>query len=273
MPDEPFTPDEAPPEPRPLPQPAAPWARASAEPDHPLAGLDGMRVGEDVQLRLWLGPHSRAGARYFRLYLDAGHAQSVEPVATGLAYSGTATHETAAHETDPDDAAPGHTVPSQRWVEVLDFRPALLMSDGRNVEVPAGIELQLFEALAAHVPPGGHLMVEYDSPARSGTAQALAVRVPPIATPLGALMQRVGCGVAFRDWDSAAGGRAGPRRLQGYRAQDEAHRLRRDAETIAAAQAYLDDDVDRDWAIDAICRPLAQAAIDRLTDETDRAEG
>ena len=56
-------------------------------------------------------------------------------------------------------------------------------------------------------------MAEYDSEARRVTAQALAARVPPLATPLGALMTAVGCGDAFKVWYISEGGREGPRKL------------------------------------------------------------
>ena len=58
-------------------------------------------------------------------------------------------------------------------------------------------------------------MAEYESRPRTSTARALAAGVPPVATPLGALLFDLGCGVAFRDWYISEGGREGPRKLQG----------------------------------------------------------
>ena len=82
-------------------------------------------------------------------------------------------------------------------------------------------------------------MAEYDSVARSLTARALSARVPPVATPLGALLFEVGCGVAFRDWYISEGGREGPRKLQGFRALDDDHARTRGLEAAAALEAFL----------------------------------
>ena len=75
---------------------------------------------------------------------------------------------------------------------------------------------------------------------RTSTARALAAGVPPVATPLGALLFDLGCGVAFRDWYISEGGREGPRKLQGFRATNEEHARTRGLETIAALDAFLD---------------------------------
>lgn len=220
------------------------WQRARAVPGHPLAALEGVVVGTDVTLETWLGPRNSVGAWYFRIHLVTPRTRTAEPVVFGLQNSG---------------AYPGFC-----WVEVIEYRQAVAVADGDAVEVPDGIERNIFGALAGLVPPGGHFMAEYESPSRAATAQALALRIPPLATPLGALLAEVGCGAAFRDWYIAEGGREGPRKLQGFRALDAAHEARRAREQLAALEAYLADARDIDWGVQSIARPLAQAAVTRL---------
>ncbi len=220
------------------------WQPARTQPAHPLATIDGTAVGEQVTLEAWLGPRNSVGAWYFQLHLATPRTRTAEPVVFGLQSSGP--------------------YPGFCWVEVIEYRRAVSMTDGGAVEVPDGIEFNLFRALAGLVPPGGHLMAEYESSSRSATAQALALRIPPLATPLGALLAEVGCGTAFRDWYIAEGGREGPRKLQGFRALDATHEAQRAREQLAALDAYLADERDIDWGVQSISRPLAQAAVVRL---------
>ncbi len=230
------------------------WRPLSDEPDHPIARWDGAPVGADLSLEAWLGPRNAVGANYFRLHLtsdDMGRAQ--QPVVFGLQNSGP--------------------FPGFNWVEVVEYRERLSMDDGSTVSVPAGIERLIFARLAELVPPGGHLMAEYDSQPRRMTARALTARVPPRATPLGATLAAVGCGVAFRDWYISEGGREGPRKLQGFRALDDEHEHRRDAETLAALDAFMAATGHLDWAdwdLQMSTRGLATEAIDELKSRLSR---
>ena len=107
----------------------------------------------------------------------------------------------------------------------------IALANGDQIELGTeGIE-ELFALLFAALPPGGHLMVEYDSAQRAETARALAHGVPAIATPLGGLLFRLGFGAHFKDWQIAEGGSEGPRKLQAYKppSDDDAERWRREA--------------------------------------------
>jgi hypothetical protein len=77
------------------------------------------------------------------------------------------------------------------------------------------------------------MMVEYDSKGWEETKLSLACGIPPVATPLGSMLFRVVCGVAFKDWHFAEGGSEGPRKLQGYKALNEEHRRTRAGEMAA----------------------------------------
>lgn len=229
------------------------WLPAAAHPAHPLATLEGATVGEDVHLEVQLGPRNHVGSTYFRLFLVTGDfGRVVAPVVFGLQNSGP--------------------YPGYNWVEVIEWRDVLPLPDGRSVEVPAGIERLVFQRLGQLVPPGGHLMAEYDSPSRTLTARALAMKVPPIATPLGALLASAACGAAFKDWYISEGGREGPRKLQGFHALNREHSRLRATEMVASLEAFLERGDDIDWDVLAQCRPIANEALTALRQELDRPQ-
>ncbi len=224
------------------------WEPVAARGEHPLALLDGAEVGDDVRMRVLIGPRNHVGSTYFRVHLvTEAFGPVVEPLIFGL------------HNSGP--------YPGYNWLEVIDWRDVLALSDGRAVEVPPAIERRVFHSLGSLIPPGGHLMAEYDSPGRVITARALYLKVPPLATPLGALLANAGCGVAFKDWYISEGGREGPRKLQGFRAVDPVHSLTRGREMIATLERFLDRDDDIDWDVLAQCRPIAQEALTALREE------
>jgi hypothetical protein len=109
--------------------------------------------------------------------------------------------------------------PGQNWIEVFDLElpPAL---DGQPGWEP--LLAPYLRPLADAIPAGGHLMVEYEMPMWSETQRGLLVGIPPLATPLGALLYQVGCGDSFKDWYFPEGGQEGGRKLQGNKAFTEA---------------------------------------------------
>jgi len=232
------------------PQTAAPavdpqWRRVEDASDHPIGGWHGTPVGDDLTLEPWLGPSNSVGARYFRIYLQSRElGRPRDPLVFGMVNSGP--------------------YPGFNWVEVIDYSERLMIPDGREVTVPEGVLWGVLAQLASLVPPGGHLMAEYDSSGQSMTARALAARVPPRATPLGAAMAAAGCGIAFRDWYISEGGREGPRKLQGFRALNADHQQLRDGETLATLRAFMDDSAYLDWDVQARTRTLAGEAIEDL---------
>jgi hypothetical protein len=168
--------------------------------DHPLSRLHGRSLGP-YRLFVLLGPKSSVGSRLFRLYLlDAHGALSQEHLALGL------------HNTGP--------FPAFNWLELIQYNHALTVG-GRKTDLAAeGLDLSLFEALSELIPPGGHIMCEYDSPGQRDTERVLTLGYPAVSSPTGYLMFRAGCR-SYRDWYISEGGREGPRKLQGFRPLDE----------------------------------------------------
>ena len=178
--------------------------------------LEGASLGGG-RLRVLLGPSSRFGARYFRLLLEG--SPSALPVLSGLHHSGY--------------------LPTYNWIEVAETHTRVPLEAGGEVDLGDEAIERLFALLFDLLPPGGHLMVEYDSPQRAETARALAQNVPAIATPLGDTLFRLGFGAHFKDWQIAEGGSEGPRKLQAYKPASEADARRWRSEAARRLRALL----------------------------------
>lgn len=211
---------------------------------HPLGSLKGRALG-NYKLTVLLGEKNRVGATYFEIFLqtDAGEV-SQEPLVIGLYGAGK--------------------YPSYNWIEVIKFEPHLRLNNGMEVSLNDELVQQVFQYLADLIPPGGHMMVEYDSPEQQDTARSLALGIPPVATPLGHLLFLVGCGAGFKDWHFAEGGAEGPRKLQGHKALDEGHaRLKRD-ETARELTAFLERTQGTGSELERAARDRAVAILSQL---------
>lgn len=190
------------------------WRPAEA---HPLATLQGKGIGLG-RLVVFLGPRNQVGAEYFQLFVrdDQGRL-SQGPLALGLSNRGR--------------------YPAYNWIELVRYLPVLRF-DGEEVSLKeGGRQERLFRLLGELVPPGGSLMVEYDSPDHADTAAILGRGYPPPCSPLGYALLVAGC-LSYRDWYIPEGGREGPRKLQGYKPlDDEAARGRAEALAEALSQA------------------------------------
>jgi hypothetical protein len=107
------------------------------------------------------------------------------------------------------------------WVEGRIFSLIDFGSGGQLDTRAAGLEAELIDLIGTLLPPGGHIMIEYESPGQSETHRELLLRVPPIATHLGALMFRAGFQGAFKDWYISEGGHEGPRKLQANKSPND----------------------------------------------------
>ncbi len=218
-----------------MPEAERPWRSASESPEHPLAILDGLEVGQGVRLSVELGAVMR-GATEFRAFLASDDlGRTLAPVFVARHHPGEG---------------------GESWIEVVEFAGRVLVHGG-EVEIPEGIDLQILQGLAGLIAPGGHLMAEYASEHRRVTARALRQGVPPVATPLGGMLFAVGCGVAFTD----LGAVEGRPRLLGFRALDSAHEAGRSPGMLEELEWFMDHSADLDWDLQLKCRPLAEAAI------------
>jgi hypothetical protein len=175
------------------------WALADAK-QHPLGRLNGKGL-DSYKLVVLIGAKNRTGATYFQVFFQNTIGElSHQPVVTGLYNQGS--------------------YPSYNWIEIIHLLPEVSFTSEKQAldTSPNRLVQRLLRYLADLIPPGGHMMVEYDSPGQQDTARSLALGIPPIATPLGYILFSVGCGAGIKDWYFAEGGNEGPRKLQGYKA-------------------------------------------------------
>ena len=210
------------------------WTTARGS-GHPLAQLEG-KPFVDATLGIMLGPKNRFGAHYFQTILRDRTGEANQPLLLALHHSGP--------------------YPSHNWIEVISLNRNLSFSERGTSLSEADLE-SLFGYLSDLIPPGGHMMVEYDSEEWEETRLSIACGIPPVATPLGSMLFRVGCGVAFKDWHFAEGGSEGPRKLQGYKALNEEHRRTRAGEMAAELGSFLQSEVT------PICQQLWEEARGR----------
>ncbi len=187
--------------------------------EHPLARLHELAL-EAHRLFVLLGPKNNVGSRYFQLFLADRRGRLAEPaLALGLHGSGP--------------------FPAYNWVELTRYEPVQVFGDHTVDLAAGGLDLRLFAALSDLVPPGGHLMVEYDSPDQRATAQALTLGYPAAVSHLGYVLFRAGCR-SYRDWYISEGGREGPRKLQAFKplngeiAREKTEALRRELRAFLA---------------------------------------
>ena len=215
--------------------------------EHALGRLQGRAIGAWRLLAL-LGPKNSVGARYFQLHLADGKGHlSKEALAWGL------------HNSGP--------YPGFNWIEMTRYDATPSFGDEGADLAAEGLDRQLFGYLSELVPPGGHLMAEYESASQRHSARILGLGYPPAASPLGFLLFEAGCR-SFRDWYIPEGGREGPRKLQGFKplnaevAAEKTAELRRQ---LAALLAAPEAPQHGEWGRTA--RRLARAELDTLTEE------
>lgn len=210
------------------------WTTAQ-ESDHPLGQLEGQPL-VGATLEIMLGPKNRAGARYFQITLRDRTGNASQPLLLALHHAGP--------------------YPSYNWIEVIKLVRNIIFPE-REVALSETDLERLFRYLSGSIPPGGHIMVEYESEEWAETRLSIGCGIPPVATPLGSMLFRVGCGVAFKDWHFAEGGSEGPRKLQGYKALNEEHRRARASEMAAELRSSLCSEKQPS------CHQLWEAARDR----------
>jgi hypothetical protein len=170
--------------------------------------LDGRQLGAFTLRLTSLRPvKPRAGWFYFTVGVaDRRGAAAQGPLMTGIVSGG------------------GRGV--EPWFECRLY-PQVELGRGKVLDArAAGLEAGIVEALGEIVPPGGHMMVDYEDAGQEETFTELVLRVPPAASYLGALMFRAGFRGQFKDWYFSEGGHEGPRKLQANKSPNAAEARR-----------------------------------------------
>jgi hypothetical protein len=221
------------------------WQRAGKQ--HPLSRLQGKALNS-YTLDVLLGAKNRFGASYFQVFLRSASGDlSLKPVVLGLFNQGQ--------------------YPGYNWIEIITFTARVSFSaEGQSAQVVTDeIAQRLFHYLASLIPPGGHLMVGYDSPEQRDTARSLSLGIPPAATPLGYLMLLSGCGVGFKDWYFSEGGTEGPRKLQGYKALNEEGARLKNKELVGELREFLRRPSLADSELEKSARHRARAILSSMS--------
>ncbi|HEV1997528.1 MAG TPA: DUF1122 family protein, partial [Candidatus Dormibacteraeota bacterium] len=202
-----------------------------------LSRVDGAQVPGGT-LRVLLGPKI-VGKRYFRLQRTEAERQVrfVEAL-----YN--------------DGPYPGHN-----WVEIFDMElPEPLR--GREHFAP-DLEPYL-RPVADAIPAGGHMMAEYEKLDWHTTQRGLLAGIPPIATPLGALLFALGVGDSFKDWYFPEGGMEGSRKLQGNKAYTAPQRVEMHRKRAEELRRFLATPAQGPLEIDRRARDTAAIILHRL---------
>lgn len=114
-------------------------------------------------------------------------------------------------------------------------------------------------ALAAMLPPGGHLMLVYGD---DETERGLKRGFPAAATPLGRALVSAGC-TWFKDWYFAEGGREGEAKLQGNKPIGADARRAQVERLEAELRAWLEREPARGDDLLARATARARAIVER----------
>lgn len=196
--------------------------KATPDPNHPLWQLHEQPLGLYWLALTELKPVRLSGWRRFTLHLQDGQGRlSQEPVVQGIYSVG------------------GRGV--KPWID-MGYRVRLAFPEGgEDVNLAAdGLDRTLIASLSTLIPPGGHIMVEYETPDHRETYKSLSLRVPPVVTPLGFLLYECGFTGGFKPWYFAEGGQEGPIKLQANKSMSEKHAREHTRRYKEELEAFLD---------------------------------
>jgi hypothetical protein len=166
--------------------------------------FEGKKLNSEFSVKVEVIPVRFVEQAFFSLYLLKDAEATADPIFAGIYSAGR----------------PGHSIIG--WVDG-DYFEQTVLPGGSGVRLSdLGLDVELFKMLGGLVPSGGSLMVSYtlsskESKVHRDTRTGLDRGYPPIVTPLGFLLFVAGCGMGFKDWYFAEGGREGPEKLQGFK--------------------------------------------------------
>lgn len=168
----------------------------------------GKSLSRGFEIKVDVTPGRFVEHAYFVIHLARDNLVSFDPVFSGVFSAGR-----------PSQSIAG-------WVDGDYFETASFPDGSRISLSERALDEELFKMLGELVPAGGSLMVSYtlfskESKVHRETKLGLDRGYPPVVTPLGFLLFIAGCGMGFKDWYFAEGGREGPEKLQGYKPIDE----------------------------------------------------
>ncbi|MGA2462663.1 MAG: DUF1122 family protein [Candidatus Bathyarchaeia archaeon] len=211
----------------------------------------GKMFSHGISVRAEAVPSRFSEQAYFSVYLGKGpDSWSTNPVFSGLFSAGRRSQHIAG------------------WVDG-DYFDLTHFPYGSSFSLTeTGTDLELFGLLGQLVPIGGSLMVAYslfskEAKVHRDTKLGLDRGYPPVVTPLGYLLFVAGCGVAFKDWYFAEGGREGPEKLQGHKAMNAEEEKQKLATMSRELQAFLSQTIDQDDLLQD-CKARARRVVQEI---------
>lgn len=157
------------------------------------------------------------------------------------------------------------------WIDG-DYFANAQFEDAQHVSLTeSGLDFGLFKMLGDLVPSGGSFMVSYsllskESTIHRDTRLGLDRGYPPAVTPLGFLLFSAGCGMGFKDWYFAEGGREGPEKLQGFKPLNSEAARQKGNEMLQDLRIFIGSEAKDD--LGRACRSRAEQLIRELESAT-----
>lgn len=208
-------------------------------------------LSPEIGITVAVAPVRFAEQAYFSLKLTKDGTASLDPVFSGLFSAGR-----------PSQAIAG-------WVDG-DFFDSTNFPDGNYASLTeVGLDFLLFKMLGELVPSGGTLMVSYslyskESGIHKETKLGLDRGYPPAVTPLGFLLFVAGCGMGFKDWYFAEGGREGPEKLQGFKPKDSDVAQKRAKLMLEELHTFINRPQTDEDNLTRVCRFRARIVVREL---------
>lgn len=210
-------------------------------------------LSEDFRVKVDVYPARFAEQVHFALRLTDHHSgfTSSDPTFSGLFSKGR-----------PSQAIQG-------WIDGDYFDTASFPGSARFFLSERGLDIRFFKMLGGLVPPGGSLMVSYslfskESKIHRNTKSGLDRGCPPVVTPLGFLLFTAGCGMGFKDWYFAEGGREGPEKLQGYKPIDSKAAKAKAEQLLLDLKAFISSPLSDEDSLVQECKSRAKQVIAEL---------
>ena len=209
------------------------------------------RIAELYGVRVAARPVRFREQAYFTLHLteDADGLLSIDPIFSGLFSAGRSSQNI------------------HGWVDG-DYFDNARFQDGQRISLTqSGFDFVLFKMLGDLVPSGGSFMVSYslfskESTIHRDTKRGLDRGYPPAVTPLGFLLFSAGCGMGFKDWYFAEGGREGPEKLQGFKPINSEAAKQKGDDMLQELRVFMGSEAEDDFG--RACRSRAEQLIREL---------
>jgi len=210
-------------------------------------------LSHDYSVDAEASPARFAEQAHFKVYLTEmkSGARSSEPVFTGLYSTGR-----------KSQSIPG-------WIDG-DYIDHISFPDARSFSLDVeGMDVRLFSLLGELIPSGGSLMVSYSLFSRQShihfeTKTGLDRGYPPAVTPIGFLLFTAGCGLQFKDWYFAEGGREGPEKLQGFKPSNPQAAKEKAQEMLQELSRFSESANSTNDAITQACLQRARYLVSEL---------